>query len=52
MRDLIFTQIADFFKSLIERILLKERENHLKRHNKTRINGYYKRIPKTIFREM
>ena len=52
MSDLIFAQISELFKDMIEKILLEEREKYLMQHNETRANGYYKRTPKTIFGEM
>jgi len=52
MSDLIFAQISELFKDMIEKILLEEREKYLMEHKQTRANGYYKRTPKTIFGEM
>ncbi len=49
MNDLIFAQISELFKKMVEKILLEEREKYLMEHNETRANGYYKRTPKTIF---
>jgi len=52
MNDLIFTQISELFKKMIEKILLEEREKYLMEHKQTRANGYYTRVPRTILGEM
>lgn len=50
--DIILKQLAEEFKSMIEEILLKEREKYLEENKETRANGYYKRRPKTFIGEM
>ena len=48
MYDLIFTQLKEEFKSMIERIMKEERDRYLQENELTRANGYYTRSPKTI----
>ncbi len=52
MNDLIFTQLAEEFKGMVERILKEERQKYLEENKNTRANGYYTRTPKTIFGDM
>jgi putative transposase len=49
MNNVIIEQLSKYFKEMMQEIMLKEREAYLKDHIETRGNGYYKRIPKTIF---
>jgi putative transposase len=52
MDNVIVEQLSKYFKEMMQEIMLKEREAYLKDHIETRGNGYYKRIPKTIFGDM
>ena len=52
MYDLIFTQLKEEFKSMIERIMKEERDRYLEENKSTRANGYYTRSPKTILGQM
>ena len=49
MNNLIFTQISELFKKMIEKILLEEREKYLMEHKQTRANGYYTRVPTGLY---
>ncbi|BBB31823.1 transposase mutator type [Thermotomaculum hydrothermale] len=53
MSDLIFTQFKEFFKKMLQEMLLEERERYLKEaRGQTRANGYYKRTPKSFLGEI
>ena len=52
MYDLIFTQLKEEFKSMIEKIMKEERDRYLGENKSTRANGYYTRSPKTILGQM
>ena len=52
MYDLIFSQLAEEFKSMIERIMKEERDKYLEENKSIRANGYYTRSPQTILGQM
>ena len=52
MHDLIFTQLKEEFKSMVERVMKEERDRYLEENKSTRANGYYTRSPKTILGQM
>ncbi|ADR18111.1 IS256-like element ISCni1 family transposase [Calditerrivibrio nitroreducens] len=52
MDNIIINELSKYFKSMIQEIMLSEREKYLKEHSETRGNGYYIRTPKTILGNM
>jgi len=52
MDDLIFTQLKEEFKKMIEKVMVEERQKYLSEHDDTRANGFYTRSPKTILGQM